>query len=153
MVSYHIFWIVIMHLTVQTGSAEQDWWKSPRWDQNVYNMTVCSLDENMWDWVTIFSVGFEIVLFTLSVCQWISVLSIFGGPCRFLVSACWDYRATCLKAGNDCVYHCIGDNKFIVLIPNIITCHLPTTLFFFFRQHKLVSENKENWCSWCYSKV
>lgn len=80
------------------------------------------------------------IFFSVTVCQWISALSIFCGPCRFPVWACWDYRTTCFKAGNDCVYHRIGDNKFIVLIPNIITCHLHRTRDFF-----LSSFEAKNW--------
>lgn len=111
-----------------------------------HDMAVCSFSyENAWDWLNFLCCAWR-TFSSLSVCQWISALSIFCGPCRFPVWACWDYRTTCFKAGNDCVYHRIGDNKFIVLIPNIITCHLHRTRDFFLSSLRQKLES-ENWCS------
>lgn len=60
-----------------------------------------------------------------SVCDWISVSSIFCSLFAVLACACREHRTTCFKAGNDCVRHSIEDDRFTVLIPILKTCYLP----------------------------
>lgn len=60
-----------------------------------------------------------------SVCDWISVSSIFCSLFAVLACACREHRTTCFKAGNDCVRHSIEDYRFTVLIPILKTCYLP----------------------------